>query len=213
MKKYKLYLFDLDGTLLDSDQMIIETFHYLYKLYKPSDFKVDEAKLLTFSGPPIKITLKQEFLEVNQDELLKVWRKESIKNYPIFTKLFPGTLEILSTLVEKNYKVAIVTNKHRVAADEAFKLFGIADLGIWSISGDDIKEQKPSPEGLFKAMDHFGIKDKSEVVYIGDSIYDAKTAENAGVDFALVSWSPRKLPENTKITWKIDSFSEMARSL
>ena len=62
-------------------------------------------------------------------------------------------------------------------------------------------------------MDHFGIKDKSEVVYIGDSIYDAKTAENAGVDFALVSWSPRKLPENTKITWKIDSFSEMARSL
>ena len=213
MKKYKLYLFDLDGTLLDSDQMIIETFHYLYKLYKPADFKVDEAKLLTFSGPPIRITLKQEFPEVDQDELLKVWRKESIKNYPIFTKLFPGTLEILSTLVEKNYKVAIVTNKHRVAADEAFKLFGIADLGIWSISGDDIKEQKPSPEGLFKAMDHFGIKDKSEVVYIGDSIYDAKTAENAGVDFALVSWSPRKLPENTKITWKIDSFSEMARSL
>ena len=212
MKKYKLYLFDLDGTLLDSDQMIIETFHYLYKLYKPADFVVDEAKLLTFSGPPIKISLKQEFPEVDQEEILKVWRRESIKNYPIYTKLFPGTLEILSTLVEKNINVAIVTNKHRVAADEAFKLFGIADLGIWSISGDDIKEQKPSPEGIFKAMAHFGVTDKSDVVYIGDSVYDAKTAENAGVDFGLVSWSPRKLPENSKITWKIDSFSEMARS-
>ena len=213
MKKYKLYLFDLDGTLLDSDQMIIETFHYLYKKYKPEDFVIDEKKLLTFSGPPIRISLKQEFPEIDQDELLKVWRKESIKNYPIYTKLFPGSLEILSTLMGKKYNVGIVTNKHRVAADEAFKLFGIADLGIYSVSGDDIKEQKPSPEGIFLAMKHFGIVDKNDVIYIGDSIYDSMTAENAGVDFALVSWTPRKLPENSKITWKIDSFSNLARSL
>ena len=213
MKKYKLYLFDLDGTLLDSDQMIIETFHYLYKKYKPKDFVMDEKKLLTFSGPPIRISLKQEFPEIDQDELLKVWRKESIKNYPIYTKLFQGSLEILSTLMEKKFYVAIVTNKHRVAADEAFKLFGIADLGIYSVSGDDIKEQKPSPEGIFLAMKHFGIVDKNDVIYIGDSIYDSMTAENAGVDFALVSWTPRKLPENSKITWKIDSFSNLARSL
>ena len=211
--KYKLYLFDLDGTLLDSDQMLVETFHYLYKVYKPKDFVVDEKKIITFSGPPIKITLANEFPELDQEELLKVWRKESIKNYPLFTKLFPGALEILSTLVEKDIKCAIVTNKHRHAADEAFKLFGIADLGIWSVSGDDIKEQKPSPEGIFLAMDHFGIKDKNEVIYIGDSVYDARTAENAGVDFGLVSWTPRKLPEDCKITWKIDSFSDLARSL
>ena len=213
MKKYKLYLFDLDGTLLDSDQMLVETFQYLYKVYKPKDFVVDEKKIITFSGPPIRITLKQEFPELDQEELLKIWRKESIKNYPLFTKLFPGSLEMLSTLVEKNYKVAIVTNKHRAAADEAFKLFGIADLGIWSVSGDDIKEQKPAPEGIYLAMDHFGIKDKKDVVYIGDSVYDAKTAENAGVDFALVSWTPRKLPENAKISWKIDSYSSLVRSL
>lgn len=213
MKKYKLYLFDLDGTLLDSDQMIIETFHYLYKKYKPADFKVDEAKLLTFSGPPIRETLKNEFPEYDQEEFLKIWRQESIKNYPIYTKLFPGTLEILSTLVEKKYNVAIVTNKHRTASDEAFKLFGIADLGIWSVSGDDVKRQKPDPEGIFIAMKHFGVNDRKDVIYIGDSVYDASTAENAGVDFGLVSWTPRKLPENAKIAWKIDSFSEMARSL
>ena len=211
--KYKLYLFDLDGTLLDSDQMLVETFHYLYEVYKPKDFVVDEKKIITFSGPPIRITLAQEFPELDQEELLKIWRRESIKNYPVYTKLFPGALEILSTLVEKNIKCAIVTNKHRVAADEAFKLFGIADLGIWSVSGDDIKEQKPSPEGIFKAMEHFGTKEKRDVIYIGDSVYDARTAENAGVDFGLVSWTPRKLPEDSKITWKIDSFSTLARSL
>ena len=213
MKKYKLYLFDLDGTLLDSDQMLVETFRYLYSIYKPKDFVVDEKKIITFSGPPIRLTLKQEFPEMDLEEMVKIWRVESIKNYPIYTKLFPGSLEILKALKDKNIDVAIVTNKHRVAADEAFKLFGIYDLGIWSVSGDDVKNQKPDPEGIYIAMKHFGIKDKSEVVYVGDSVFDARTAENAGVDFALVSWTPRKLPENCKIHWKIDSFSEMAREL
>ena len=193
--------------------MLIETFHYLYKIYKPKDFVVDEKKIITFSGPPIRLTLKQEFPEMDQEEMVKIWRRESIKNYPIYTKLFPGALEILSTLVEKKYNVAIVTNKHRVAANEAFKLFGIADLGVWSVSGDDVKNQKPNPEGIYLAMKHFGITNKEDVIYIGDSVFDARTSENAGVDFGLVTWTPRKLPENYKIHWKIDSFSEMARYL
>ena len=213
MKKYKLYLFDLDGTLLDSDKMIIESFHYLYKKYKPEGFKIDDKKIITFSGPPIRLTLKQEFPEFDQEEILKIWREVSLKNYPIYTKLFPGALEVLSTLKEKGYGVAIVTNKHRTASNEAFDLFGISKLGIWAVTGDDVKEQKPSPEGIYLAMKHFAINDKSEVLYIGDSVFDAKTAENAGVDFALVSWTPRKLPENVKIHWKIDSFSNMVREL
>lgn len=213
MKKYKLYLFDLDGTLLDSDQMIIESFHYLYKKYKPEGYKIDNKKIITFSGPPIRLTLKQEFPEYDQEDFLKIWRDVSIKNYPIYTKLFPGALEVLSALKEKGYNVAIVTNKHRAASKEAFDLFGISKLAIWSVTGDDVNEQKPSPEGIFIAMEHFNVLDKSDVLYIGDSLYDAKTAENAGVDFALVSWTPRKLPENAKIRWKIDSFSQMAEEL
>ena len=212
MKKYKLYLFDLDGTLLDSDPMLFETFRYLYKVYKPKDFTYDEKKIITFSGPPIKETLLKEFPEMDQEEMLQIWRRESIKNYPIYTKLFPGSLEILSTLIKKGYNVAIVTNKHRAAADEAFSLFGIADLGVWAVCGDEAGRQKPNPDGVYVAMKHFGVEDKRDVVYIGDSVYDAKTAENAGVDFALVSWTPRKLPENVKISFKIDSFSDLART-
>lgn len=213
MKKYKLYLFDLDGTLLDSDPMLVETFHYLYKLYKPKDFVVDESKIITFSGPPIKETLKKEFPELDQDMMLNVWRKESIKNYPVYTKLFPGALEILSTLVDKKYNVSIITNKHREAADEAFSIFGIAKLNIFTVCGDEAGRQKPNPDGIYKAMKHFGITEPKDVIYIGDSIYDCKTAENAGVDFGLVSWTPRKLPKNARISVKIDSFKNLERSL
>ena len=130
MKEYKLYIFDLDGTLLASDPMLIETFHYLYKKYKPADYVIDDKKIITFSGPQIRDTLLQEFPELDQDMILKVWREESVKNYPIYTKLFPGAYEILSTLKEKNIPVAVYTNKHRFATDEAFKLFGIDTLMI-----------------------------------------------------------------------------------
>ena len=70
MTKYKLYLFDLDGTLLDSDQMLIETFRDLYKIYKPKDYVIDEKKIITFSGPPIRETLQKEFPEYDQEMML-----------------------------------------------------------------------------------------------------------------------------------------------
>ena len=53
----------------------------------------------------------------------------------------------------------------------------------------------------------------NDVIYIGDTIYDYNTAENAGVDFGLVSWTPRKLPDFAEISWEIPSFFDFARSL
>ena len=213
MKKYKLYIFDLDGTLLDSDPMIRETFHYLYKKYKPEDFVIDDNKIITFSGPQIKDTLKQEFPELDQDMMLKVWREESVKNYPKFTKLFPGSIELLSTLVEKKIPVAVYTNKHRRATDEAFKIFGIDKLNVYSLAGDEVDRLKPYPDGIYECMKHCNVLDKKDVIYIGDTVYDYETARNAGVDFGLVSWTPRKLPENAEISLKIHSFSDLARQI
>ena len=211
MKAYKLYIFDLDGTLLDSDPMLIETFHYLYKKYKPADYVIDDKKIITFSGPQIRDTLLQEFPELDQDMMLKVWRTESVKNYPIYTKLFPGAYELLSTLKEKNIPVAVYTNKHRFATDEAFKIFGIDKLGVYSKCGDEVEYLKPQPDGIFDCMKHFGILDKKDVIYIGDTVFDYNTARNAGVDFGLVSWTPRKLPDFAENFQEIHSFSDLVR--
>lgn len=213
MKTYKLYIFDLDGTILDSDPMLIETFHYLYKKYKPADYVIDEKKIITFSGPQIRDTLKQEFPELDQDMMLKVWRQESVKNYPIYTKLFPGALELLATFKKKGIDVAIYTNKHRYATDEAFRIFGIDKLNIYSLCGDEVTDLKPKPQGIFECMKHFGVEDKKDVIYIGDTIYDYNTAKNAGVDFGIVSWTPRKLPDFAENFQEIPSFFDLARSL
>ena len=213
MKKYKLYLFDLDGTLLDSDPMLVETFHYLYKKYKPEGYVIDDKKITTFSGPQIRDTLKKEFPEQDQQLMLDEWRKESGKNYPIFTKLFPGTYEVLSTLVEKGIPAAIITNKYREGYIRAMDIFGLDKLNVFSICADEAGKLKPHPDSVFRCMEHFGIKDKKDVIYIGDSKYDYELSKNAGIDFGLVAWSPRKLPENCRISVKIHSFNEIIESL
>ena len=209
-KKYKLYLFDLDGTTLDSDEMIRITMHEIYKAHKPSDFIVDDRKILNFSGPQISVSLKQEFPEKDIEFLLSEWKKYSEKNYDKYVKLYPGTLELFKTLKEKNILFGVVTNKMRYATDYSYNLLGLADLHIFSVCADEVKNIKPNPEGIFKAMKHFGITDKNDVIYIGDSKYDYLTAKNAGINFGYVSWSPRKLEDGAKIDLIIEDYATFA---
>ena len=109
--------------------------------------------------------------------------------------------------------MAIITNKHRDAYDGAMPIFGIDKLNIFSICADEAGRLKPYPDGVYKCMEHFGIKDKKDVIYIGDSKFDYDTAKNAGVDCGIVSWSPRKLPENCIISAKISTFNEIIKTL
>lgn len=209
-KKYKLYLFDLDGTTLDSDEMIRVTMHEIYKAHKPSDFVIDDKKLINFSGPLISKSLKQEFPEFDEDFLLLEWKKYSEKNYDKYVTLFPGTKELFLKLKEKNVCFGVVTNKMRFAAEYSYNLLGLNDLDLFSICCDDVQNMKPDPEGIYKAMKHFGVTNKDEVIYIGDSKYDYLTAKNAGINFGYVSWSPRKLEEGAKIDLIIDDYGTFA---
>lgn len=210
--KYKLYLFDLDGTLLDSDEMLKVTFHTLYKLYKP-DYKIDDKRILTFSGPQIRDTLLQEFPEMDQDLMLSEWRKYSNANYDKYVRLYPGANALLRIMKEKNILFSIITNKHRFATDYTMKFLKLDDLNIFCVCADEAGKLKPNPDGIYMAMNHFGITNKKDVIYIGDSIFDYLTAKNAGVDFGLVSWSPRKLPNDCKVDVFVDDFNKWAEEL
>ena len=101
MKK-KLILFDFDGTLLDSDQMIVVTFQQLYELYKKDNI-FDLKKVLTFSGPPIKETLKNEFPDIDQDFIFNEFVRLSTINYDKYVHLFPYVKEMIDILKNMGY--------------------------------------------------------------------------------------------------------------
>ena len=209
---YKLILFDLDGTLLNTDPMLKITFEELFKKYRP-DYHPDDSHYFEFSGPPIKITLKKEFPNMDQDFILKEFRELSYINYDKYSFPYPYINELIDVLKEKGIKFGVVTNKARKATTKSFALFGLDKFFDFSITSNDIINQKPDPEGVFKAMTYFGIEDKKDVLYIGDTIYDYNTAKNAGIDFGYVMWSPRKLPSDAKIDVKVQDYKDFAEKI
>ncbi len=188
---YKLVLFDFDGTTLDSDLMLLKTFEELYALYK-KDEAISYEKCLTFSGPPIRETLKKEFPKLDIEFILKEYVKYSTKNYEQYIRLFPGVEDILIELRKRNVDFGLITSKSRDATNLAFNILGIEGYFPLSICSDEVVSVKPSPEGICRAMNYFKVKDPNEVIYIGDGLIDYLTARNAGIKFGLVDYSPRK---------------------
>ena len=212
MKQYKLYLFDLDGTLIDSDRMIIETFREIYAKYRPG-FNPDDEHILQFSGPQITESLSKEFPNEDLNLMLDEYRNRSRKYYDKYVRLFPGAYELLKKLHDENIPYGIITNKHRYATIYTYQLLDLEKFNIYSVCADDVKNLKPHQEGVLEAMKHFGIINKDDVIYIGDGYIDYLTAKNSGVNFGLVGWSPRKIEGDSKIDLIIESYLKFAEEI
>ena len=211
MKKKKLILFDFDGTLLDSDQMIVVTFQQLYDLYKKDNI-FDLKKVLTFSGPPIKETLKNEFPDIDQDFIFNEFVRLSTINYDKYVHLFPYVKEMIDTLKNHNIKVGLITSKARKATMYALSLCALDNVFDIVVCADDVKKTKPDPEGIYKALKAFNIA-KDDTLYVGDTNYDYFASENANIDFAYVSFSPRKLIQDAKNVILIHDFESFTKEI
>lgn len=209
---FKLFLFDFDGTILDSDQMIVVTFDEMYAKYRPS-YHPSLAHKLTFSGPPIRETLANEFPQENQTLMFDEFVKYSTINYDKYVKPFPYVKEMLQTLKKQGIAYGLITSKARGATDYALKLTGLNQLFDFVICADEVKRTKPDPEGVFLAMKHFNVLNKDDVIYIGDNMYDYLTSKNAGVKFGYVTFSPRKLDKDCCADVKINSFKELTEEI
>ena len=212
MKQYKLYLFDLDGTLIDSDQMLIETFHELYAKYRPN-FKPADDYIRQFSGPQITETLRKEFPDEDQKLMMEEYRNRSRKYYDQYVRLFPKAYELMEKLHQNGIPFAIITNKHRYATKYTYELLDLEKFDIFSVCADDVVNLKPAPDGIYKAMEHFGVNKKEDVIYIGDCYTDYLSASNAGVNFGYITWSPRPITGKIKIDVNIDDFGTFAEEI
>ena len=118
-------------------------------------------------------------------------------------------ISVLKELKNKGVKTGIVTNKHTKNAIKALKATNMEGLFDILIGFDEVVNHKPAKDGILKAMELLNIKDKSEVLYVGDNNVDHYTAENAGVDSALINWGPRCNTLVVTPTYKIDKFDEL----
>ena len=212
MNKYSILLFDLDGTVADTDEMIVQTMNILYDLYRGGR-RTPVEEIYYFSGPPIYDTLNKEFPDMDFDFMHAEFRRVSVELYPKTVKVYPHCKKTLLSLKKKGYKLGLVTNKIHSSTLLCLKLIGLEGVFDSLICYDDVKNPKPHGESILKAMKELDESNLQKVLYIGDNKLDLITANNAGVDGALVTWGPRKLDPSLKPKMFISSYEDLERKL
>ena len=208
MHKYKLLLFDLDGTLCNTDEMIVQTFFSLYEKYKPKKIRTRE-EIYYFSGPPIKETLKTEFPDYPFDEMYEAFKRVSKAFYLPYVTTYENEINVLRKLKENGYLLGVVTNKGASLTKYSLEICHIDDLFDVVISADDVVSPKPQPLGIYEAMKKVNVINKIDVLYIGDNDIDYETASHAGVDALLVTWGPREIKCLKKTKYIAKSYNEI----
>ena len=181
--KYKYIVFDIDGTLLDTEVAVLSALQDT--IYEVQKKKIDFDKLKFALGIPGENTLKKMGI-TNVKEVNLKWNKNMCK-YADTIKVFTGINEVLNTLKQKNMKLGIITSKNKNEYINDFKPLGLDCYFETIICAEDTKEAKPSPAPMLEYLKREKAKTE-EVIYIGDTIYDFHCAQNAKVDFGLAMW-------------------------
>lgn len=182
----KAVIFDFDYTLGDSTNGIVLSINYaLEKLGYVSPDIADIKKTIGLSLTETCFELTSNRNSDEAEQFRRLFQEKADRVMVANTELYAGVEEILQKLRAKGYKTAIVTTKFHYRMEQILSKFNANELIDIIVGAEDVKTEKPDPEGLLWTIEHLGIR-KDEVLYVGDSLVDAKTAENAKVPFAAV---------------------------
>lgn len=182
----KTVLFDVDGTLLDTERVVIQSFRDTVAI----DPSVPDKDLHFILGIPGVQSLER-YCDSSEDiqNLLALW-VEKLASYGKEVQLFPGILPLLQQLQQKNYQLGIVTSKLRTDMEDTLKAFDLNKYFAAIVTASDTEKHKPNPDPILKALELIDAAPQ-ETIYIGDSIYDLQSAQNSQVSFALAGWGAK----------------------
>lgn len=186
MGEIKNILFDYDGTLMDTNRVIVESWQHTFREIEGRERMPDEI-FVTF-GEPLQVTMKRLFPDVALEESLKIYRSWQNEHFEGMISLFPGVKLMLEGLVQKGVKMALVTSRMSGTTRRGLRQFGIEEYFDVVVTADHCNRYKPDPEPINIACEKLGAS-KAETLMVGDTNFDLHCARNAGVMSAIVSWA------------------------
>jgi pyrophosphatase PpaX len=181
---FKAVVFDLDGTLVDSVELITVSFQHAIREVLGREASREEA--VQHVGTPLKeqmVCISPE----HADELLAVYREFNHREHDRMLKLYDGILDLLNRLTKAGCKLGLVTSKSRPTTQMAFDLTGIEPYFDATVCCDEAPGNKPSADPILFCLEHLGVS-PAEASYIGDSPYDIQAAHAAKVVGIAVTW-------------------------
>lgn len=192
MKPYRLAIFDLDGTLLDTLEDLKNSLNAALAAHGYPQRTLEEVRTFVGDGVRMLVTrgAPKEIDPAALEALLATFRAHYGAHSMDCTRPYEGVVSLLEALRRDGVKLAVVSNKAdsavRPLCDHFFP--GLFDCAMGEIAGI---AKKPAPDLVDRVRNELGIS-RDEAVYIGDSEVDVKTAQNAGLDALIVTWGFRE---------------------
>ena len=189
--KYKSYIFDLDGTLLDSLTDLAASCNYALRINNMPERTIDEVRM--FVGNGVRKLMERAIPDGNRNELFQKTYTDFRDHYLIHnldhTSPYNGIITMLKSLKDDGCNIAVVSNKFYAATREICRHF-FGDLVDVAIGERENIKKKPAPDTVNEALRQLHA-DRERAVYIGDSDVDVMTAKNSGMPCISVLWGFR----------------------
>lgn len=183
----KAVIFDFDGTLANTLPICFVAFQHVFKEFDNKELTEEEIKAMF--GPSETGIIRENLSNGNKDEAIEMYYKVYSQHHNRLVANDEEMNDLLTYLKESGFKIGIFTGKAKRSLDislQALQMDGMFDV---IITGDDVVQPKPDPEGLIKALSLLGI-DKSQAIFIGDSDADIYAGVQANVLTVGVQWLP-----------------------
>lgn len=186
-------LFDFDGTLINTNTVIIDSFQHTYRSILGKEKDVTE--IIKYFGEPLHLTLKRD-IEGPVEDAIKIYRDYHYERFEDLIEIFEGMDHVIKRLHKEGYKLGLVTSRLMKTTSVGLHKFGLTDYFHTIVTADDCQRHKPDPEPILKALEKLNSKPE-EAIMIGDTPFDIQASHRAGVQSVLVGWS--MLKEDIKI--------------
>jgi pyrophosphatase PpaX len=188
MSSIRTVLFDLDGTLIDSIRLILDSYHHTLQMHGLPARSDDDW--LRGVGTPLKV----QFAEWEQDPaaldaLIATYREYNLRNHDAMVTVYGGVVDAVREIRAAGLKTGLVTSKNRHGAMRGLSLVGLETTMDVLVCADDVVNPKPHPEPVEMAVRLLGA-DFESTVFVGDSIHDMHAGRAAGVRTVAVLWGP-----------------------
>jgi pyrophosphatase PpaX len=188
MTPVQTVLFDLDGTLIDSVRLILDSYHHTLAAHGLPP-RTDEH-WLSGVGTPLTAQLADWGHDPDTlNALIATYREYNLANHDRMVTVYPGVVAAVEAIRAAGLRTGLVTSKNRQGAIRGLTLVKLERMMDVLVCADEVTNPKPHPEPVEKAMALLGA-DPRTTVYVGDSIHDMVSGRAAGVRTAAALWGP-----------------------
>jgi len=206
MKK-ELIIFDMDGTLVNSSITIANAINHVRKQlgFEPMDTALILSKVNDHTINPAQFFYHAPSFARDHER----WFSEYYtRNHDKELVLYEGIKELLETLKEKGFKLAVATNAYRRSTIESLTHLGIYDLFDGVACYDDVYQGKPHPAMLLKLLEALKVP-KERALFIGDGPRDEQAAKRAGIDYIMVDWGFTEHGKGKKVIHSVAELKDL----